>query len=120
MIFTIKTRNRLFRVFAILSCLTVAYHLAGVFDNIDDVPSWRHIIFTIINLLCVYGFLKRPKYFVYFLGILLIQQYYSHGSHFLREWNEKKQVDWISVFILILLPVALICVIEETQAKREA
>ncbi|MCW3109168.1 MAG: hypothetical protein JWQ09_3674 [Segetibacter sp.] len=117
MIFSPKVRNVLFNVTAVLLFLTAVYHFVGLFYKINDSPTWRHLLFVAINLFCVYGFLKRPKYFVYFVVVLLVQQYYSHGTYLVKLWIEKRQIDWISVFDLLLLPVALICLLEDRKMK---
>src|SRR4051812_31529636 len=97
MLFSDITRNGLFKVFAVIACVTAIYHFAGIFYKIDGSPAWRHSLFAGINLFCVYGILKRPKYFVYLVAILLIQQYYSHGTYLVHLWIESKQVHWMSV-----------------------
>lgn len=119
MIFSFQTRNKLFIVFAILAALISLYHLIGVFYEIDESPFWRHGIFVCINLFFVYGILKRPKYFVFLVCILLVQQYYSHGIYLIKMWAEQQKVHWVSILDLILLPVALICLIEDYKAKRQ-
>jgi len=114
-----RTRNVLFKVFALLTCVTAIYHLLSVFYRVDETPAWRHLVFFLINCFCVYGVLKRPAYFVYLFAVLVIQQYYSHGTYVIRFWHEKKQVHWVSVFILLLLPIALICLIKDRIIKMK-
>jgi hypothetical protein len=114
--FTAQTRSIVFKAFALLFCFTAIYHLVGAFVKINELPVWRHLLFAGINLFCVYGFLKRPKYFIYLLALLMVQQYYSHGTTLIQLWNEKKEIDWISVFDLLILPIALICLIKDRKA----
>src|SRR4051812_3698713 len=118
MIFSGKTRNILFIVFTILAALAAVYHFIGIFYTIDQSPFWRHIIFVGINSFCIYGLIKRPKYFIIVVMLLLVQQYYSHGTYLLKMWNEKKEIHWISMLDLILLPILLICLWDESNAKR--
>ena len=118
MLFTAKSRSVLFKAFAVLFLLTAIYHAAGLFIKINESPIWRHLLFVGINLFCVYGFLKRPKYFVYLFVLLLIQQYYSHGTDLVHLWNDQKQIDWISFFDLLILPIVLICLVEDSHAKQ--
>ena len=119
MVFSAKTRGLLFNVFAVLSGLIAIYHFVGVLYKVNESPVWRHLLFAAINLFCVYGILKRPKYFVYLVALLLIQQYYSHGTYLVNLWMVRKQVHWISVFDLLLLPIVLICLVEDGKMKRE-
>jgi hypothetical protein len=119
MLFSLKTRDILFKVFAGFACLTGAYHLVGVFYKVDESPFWRHLIFVGINIFCVYGFLKRPKYFLYFVALLFIQQCYSHGTDIVNLWHQTKKIDWISVFDLLFLLLGLICLIEDHNWKTK-
>lgn len=118
MFFSQKARTVLFKVFAALFFCVAIYHLVSVFYKTDDSPVWRHLLFVAINLFCVYGFLKRPAYFVYFVALLLVQQYYSHGTHLVNFWIEKRRIDWPDVLVLLLLPVSLICLTEDRKMKK--
>lgn len=118
MLFSEKTRNILFKVFATLFSLAAIYHLVGVFYKVNGSPVWRHLFFAGINMFCIYGILKRPAYFICLVALLLVQQYYSHGAYMVSIWIEKKQIHWISFFDLLLLPIALICLIEDWKKKN--
>jgi len=118
MLFSAKTRAALFIVFAVLATIAALYHLTGVFYTIDATPGWRHILFVIINLFCVYGVLKRPAFFTWFWGVLLVQQYYSHGLYLLKMWHEQQKIHWISVADLLLLPIVLVCLIEDRRNQK--
>ncbi len=109
MLFSFKTRNILFKVFACLACVVGAYHFAGIFYKINESPIWRHILFIGINIFCVYGFIKRPKYFIYFFALLFFQQCFSHGIYMVNLWLQTKQIHWISIFDLLIFPIGLIC-----------
>ena len=119
MLFSAKTRSILFILFGVVLIAAAIYHLFRIIYKVDDLPVWRHLLFVGIDLFCVYGTLKRPKYFVYFIVIFFIQQYYSHGTYLMNMWNEKKQIHWISVFDLLLLPIGLICLIEDYKVKKK-
>ena len=118
MLFPPKIRNWLFIAFAILTLISAGYHFLDIFYPFDKSPVWRHILFIGINLFCTYGVLKRPKYFVYFFAVLLVQQYYSHGSFLVNLWIEKGQIHWISVIDLLLMPIGLICLVDDYRMKR--
>ena len=118
MLVSSKIKSKVFVAFAVLAVFAGIYHLVGVFYKINESPVWRHVIFAAINIFCVYGFLKRPKYFVYFVAILLVQQFYSHGSYIINLWLEKGQIHWISVFDLLLLSIALFCLIDDCKMKK--
>lgn len=118
MIVAPKTRQIFFKTYAVLALMIAIYHFWGIFYKFGETPVWRHILFVFINLFCVYGVLKRPNYFFYFFCILCIQQYYSHGHYFIKLWAEKREIHWISVFEFFLLPIALICFIEDFKEKN--
>lgn len=117
MLFSPKTRSNLFVLFAVVLFLTASYHFVGVFYKVNDSPTWRHLLFGVIDLFCVYGALKRPKYFVYLIALFVVQQYYSHGFYLINMWNEKRQIHWISIFDLLLCPIAFIILVEDYKMK---
>jgi hypothetical protein len=98
--------------------LAAGYHVLGIIYEVDDKPVWKHLIFVVIDLFFVYGLHKRTKYFIYIFAIFLLQQYFSHGNYLLLLWQEKHKVHWISLFILIILPIVLICLYEEQGEKK--
>ena len=112
-----KTRQVYFKLFAVFCFITAIYHLVGIFYKLNDAPPLRHLLFVGINLFCAYGILKRPWYFVYLFAVLLVQQYYSHGGSIISMWAEKKQVDWLSVAVLIALSIGMVCLLEDAKGK---
>src|SRR6476619_2818419 len=76
-----KTRHILFIVFAVLAFAAMLYHTIGAVQPFDDTPAWRHTIFIGVCTICTYGLLKRPRWFVWFFGILTVQQLFRHGTH---------------------------------------
>jgi phosphoglycerol transferase MdoB-like AlkP superfamily enzyme len=111
-------RPWLFNVAAGLSLVIAAYHVTGIFYPINSSPPWRHFIFACICLFCFYGFIKRPVYFTYFFFVLLIQQVYSHGSFLLSQWHDYNKVDWISLLLLIFLPVLFFNLLLDLRSKH--
>lgn len=109
----------LFKLFAILAIVAAVYHFAAIFYKLDESPHWRHILFIGVSLFCFYGVVKRPQYFIYFIAVLLLQQYYSHGPYLIKLWIEQGRIHWISVFDLLLLPVLFICFVEDNKMKKE-
>jgi hypothetical protein len=120
MIISDNIKRILFYVFAILSLLAAIYHFTGIFYKINNSPVWRHAIFVFVNLFCIYGFLKRPKYFIYFYIVLLIQQFYSHGQYLIQLWELEHKVHWISIGVLVLMPIGLICLLADFKTNKIA
>ena len=119
MLFSANARNKLFKFFAIVLLLAAIYHLAGVFFSINDSPAWRHALFVIIDLYCVYAILKRPPYIRWLALVFFLQQSYTHGSYMIKLWHDEKQIHWISLFILLCFPLGLICLFEDYNAKHQ-
>jgi uncharacterized membrane protein HdeD (DUF308 family) len=114
-----KIRNILFICFSMLALIAAGYHLVSLFYQMDESPKWRHVLFSLINFCCGYFFIKRPGYFIYLFTALVIQQYYSHGSHLVKTWSEQNKIHWISIGVLLFLPAALICLVADYKAKKE-
>ena len=112
-----KTRHKIFIVFAILFFAPLCYHMAGAIKPFDATPVWRHTLFIGINVICIYGLLKRPNWFVWFFGILTLQQLYSHGSHFINLVRENK-VNLIDAAVLLLMPVVFILLLKDRKTER--
>ena len=113
-----KTLKIIFIILAVLCLLTSIYHVVGIFYKINDAPPLRHLLFVGVTLFCTYGFSKRPSYFVYVFGLLLLQQYYSHGGDVIKMWDEKRQIDWLSAGVLVALTLGMFCLVEEVRAKK--
>jgi hypothetical protein len=100
-----KFLNIIFYAFAIISFIAMVYHIKGVFYPTTVTPAWRHSIFVFVNIISIYGVIKRPRWFIWFAIILTIQQWYSHGSYALHLWQTENKIHWMSVGDVILLPV---------------
>ena len=87
------------------------------FFKVNTSPLWRNILFIVINLLVAYGLLKRPSYFLYVFVLLMIQQFYSHGSDLVNLWNIQHKIDWMSLLVIVILPVILIFLILDKLDK---
>jgi len=103
----IKQQPKIFIVFAVLSFAAMLYHTAGAVQPFDATPAWRHTLFIGICTICMFGFVKRPRWFVWFFGLLLLQQLYSHGSHFIQVFRQNK-INTIDAAVLLLMPAAFV------------
>jgi len=112
-----RTRNILFTACVILAVFALIYHLIGIFYKINDSPVWRHALFIFINIICVYGLLKKPGWFTWFFGILLLQQWYSHGSYIGWYWKNEHRIDWISVAVVLLMPAVFMLLLSEKRSR---
>lgn len=112
-----KVKKIIFLGFSLLAIAAAIYHFIGIFYFVDKTPAWRHILFVFIDLVAAYGFVKRSGWFIVFFVILAIQQLYSHGQYAIRLWQNEHAIHWISIGIIILLPVAIILLIIDQRSK---
>jgi hypothetical protein len=103
-----KGFNTIFILYAVVIFFVMLYHFKGIFYPSANTPAWRHALFVLINLICLYGLLKRPGWFIWFIAILTIQQWYSHGSYAIHLWRTQHIIHWISVADILLLPILII------------
>jgi hypothetical protein len=109
--------NKIFIVFAVFFAVSAIYHLVALFFKINTSPLWRNLLFIVINLLVAYGLLKRPPYFIYLFILLMIQQFYSHGSDLVNLWNQQHKLDWMSLLVFIILPVIFVFLLLDKLGK---
>ena len=112
-----QTRNIFFIAFAVAALLAAAYHIKGFFYPTETSPLWRHALFVFISAICIYGVLKRPGWFIWFIGLLTLQQWYSHGSYAIKLWQQEHQIHWISIADILLLPLLFILLLVDKKAK---
>ena len=110
-----RTIKILFVTFALLAFAAILYHIYGVIKPFDATPVWRHSLFIGISIICIYGLLKRPVWFIWFFGILTLQQLYSHGSHFIRLLTESK-FNWIDLCVVLLTPLCFILLLFDRKS----
>ncbi len=120
-----KTKHILFIIFAVLAFAALVYHAFAIYHPETDPPiislatSLRHAIFIVINIIFIYGVLKRPKWFIWFVLVLTLQQWYSHGSYAIELWQQQHIIHWISVADILLLPLLLILLIVDKKNKQQ-
>lgn len=105
-----------FVLFALLAFAAALYHIYGAIKPFDSTSAWRHILFIGINIICMYGLLKRPVWFVLLFGILTLQQLYSHGLHFIT-LLKKGEFIWIDFCVLLLLPLIFVLLLIDKKSK---
>ena len=106
-------KKYIFWFFAALFAIAAIYHIVGLFHHVNDAPKWRHAAFVVINTFCIYGLLKRPKWFAYLFFILLVQQLNSHGSSLIDAWNKYHQVSWTDLSVVIITPFIFLALLSE-------
>jgi hypothetical protein len=66
----------------------------------------RHLFFVFLNIWGIYLMQKRPPFLFYLFPILLIQQYYSHGTHFYKCYMEKGEIRLLDMAVFFVMPIA--------------
>jgi len=102
-------RQYLFLTVAGLLFCVSGYHFYGLFDSSlrPGYPPLRHLVFVVVNLLLAYFMIKRSKYVLPFLAVLVMQQLYSHGGSLMRHYSEEHALNYIDLFVVIFLPSLL-------------
>ena len=110
----------IFFALAAAFALTAFFHFsAAVCPDIDpEAPTWRHLLFVGINIVCVIGFVCRPLAFIPFFALLTIQQIASHGTHAARLWCRDGRVDFPSIAVVLVVPFALYCLVADALRRR--
>jgi hypothetical protein len=96
----------LFRLFALLSLAAAVFHAIGLFHPLNGSPPWRHGLFIVVDFSCTYGFLRRPRWFVWFFSALALQQCYSHGQSLLRE-PAAGHASWLDLGVVLFMLLAV-------------
>lgn len=114
------SKKQVFHLATFLTFIVGSYHLIGIFYKVNDATPAHHALFTVINFICVYGFIKRPKFFVFAFGVLVIQQYYSHGSSLIEHWQTYHTINWIDFFILFFAPIFLVYLVIDWRERFQS
>jgi hypothetical protein len=120
-----KTVHIIFIIFAILALGALVFHVKEIFYPTTTTKGiislyvlLRHAVFVLINGICIYGIVKRPKWFIGCIGLLTIQQWYSHGTYAIAVWQTLHKIDWISVGVILLMPILFILLIFDSKKNK--
>jgi len=112
-----KVYKIIFIIFGVFFVISAGYHLVALFVKINDSPLWRNLLFVGINLFVAYCLTQRFPWFIYLFILLMIQQFYSHGSDLINLWHTQHKIDWMSFFVLLILPVIFVFLILDRSGK---
>lgn len=94
-------------LFGFLFGVAALYQVAGIFLEMNDESLARAVLFTLINLYCVYGLFNRSKFFHLFYVGLTVHQFVTQSANLVIHWNQASTTFWISVTVLIVMPLGL-------------
>lgn len=109
-----NSRESFFLVFRIIGIFLGLYHANKYFFTAGD-DAFGHLVFVGISAIAVYGLWKRPIWFIYFFAVLMLQQFYGHGGSFIKKWQITHTVDWVSIAIVLLMPIIFIALLKEKK-----
>ena len=106
--------------FATLFIAAAVYHAVHIFvpETANASPPWRHALFVLINLAVAGCLVLRPRAFVGAFALLTVQQIYGHGSMAWDAWQIRQQVDWVSLGIVVLMPLLLGLLVLDARRSR--
>jgi len=111
-----KSRNPIFYIYAFLAAFIALYHINKYFFPSANEHATRHLIFVGICTICVFGLIKRPAWFLYFFGALMLQQLYSHGSQLINQWKEVHTVNYTDLIVVVMMPVIFVSLLRNRHA----
>ncbi len=95
--------------------MLIGFYHANKFFFTNGANANSHLLFIGISVISAFGFWKKPKWFVYFFGILLLQQLYSHGANFYYHWENANVFAGKSFAIILLMPIAFIALLNDSK-----
>lgn len=117
--FSHRAREILFKLLAAGALCAALYHAVGLFYPINEAPVWRHALFVVINVVAAVCFIKRPACFLPIFALLMVQQFYSHGTFLFNTWQQTHSIDWPSVLVLVFMPLALWALWIDYREKKQ-
>jgi len=102
-----KHARLVFGVLTGLCLVTVIFHLVAIAESSGDAP--RHALFAALNVALAAALWARPRWLVWPLGALVVQQLWSHG-HDLASACARGEIDWVSIGVLVVMPLMLVLV----------
>ena len=97
-----------------------AYHVAAYVHpafSTGGSPA-RHAVFAVIDTVCAYLFVRRPLWFVFVFAAVAAETVWSHGQHAWRLLQNEERYDWLSIAVVLLIPVVLAFLIKDAVDRR--
>ncbi len=116
---TPRNKNKstyIFYLYALAFVVAALYHVNRYFFPSAHEPLLKHLLFLGIYTICVFGLVKRPKWFLYFFGALMLLQLYSHGSHLFSQWRTFHTINYIDLCVVVMMPVIFVSLLRNRHA----
>ena len=109
----------LYRIFAAIFAGAAVYHMVGATGiAFHNVPPWRHAVWVPINGLMAWAFWLARPWLIAPLAAITAWSFYSHGWLAFLEWRETGHFDWLSLGVIVVLPVMLARAICDARSNR--
>ncbi len=96
-------------VFAAMFAAAALFHLIGALGLAFYVsPQWRHALWAAIDGGMTYAMLRPPSWVIAPLAAITLWSFYSHGWLVFRIWRATGQIDWLSLCVIVVLPLILL------------
>ena len=102
----VKRTSKMLALVIIALLITLFYQFFNLYFAGPDSSISRRFFFILINLVLLYGVIRRPFWFVWFWGIMTLQQLISHAIHFTN--HLENQIEWVDLIIMLAGPVIFI------------
>ncbi len=120
-----RSRTLAFRLAAAASVFAAFYHATAIampeFGRLaypPGYPLWRHIVFVLIDGNLGWLLLRRPIWLIWPYAALTVQAAASHGGAAWMMWRQNGRIDWISIVVVIGLPLVLGLLYVEWRNRR--
>ena len=113
----LSSRERFFRTVAMGSLAAATYHALVALGAVtgDGSPTWRHALFAGIDAVGAVLLVRRPRWLVFPVAVLAVQQFGSHGRRVVAWWAADRAIDWISIVLLLALTATVVLLWQERR-----
>lgn len=112
---------RQFQVCATVFLIAALYHLAAAAAPWLGIrgTQWRHVLFVGIDATFAWLLLRRPWWLALPFALLTVHSLRSHGQGAWDQWQMARRVDWISIGVVVALPLILALLVRDGWQQRK-
>jgi hypothetical protein len=109
------------RFLAVGAALAAIYHLVAFagFRMQSTAPPWRHALFVFVDAVLCGLLIWKPRWLYIPVSLIAVQGVLSHGTHAWRLWFVQRQVDWLSVAVLLYMPLLLLAAFLNARGRPD-
>ena len=108
--------RKLYLLFSAVFTAAAVYHLIGALGLAFFLaPQWRHTMWVAIDGGMAYAMLHPRPWLIAPLAAITSWSLYSHGWLVFLIWRGTGQMDWLSLAVVIAMPLMLARVIRDSR-----